>query len=136
MSALADLVVLGFYFVIFFSNLTITSLQILHPAKDEPLYAIALKTLFRIGLGLLFYFPVVYVCGRLVGWQLLQRSEYRRQLILNRVESEEKKRASAITPGEVADQKDKTNGWSENENSGPGHPAAWKGVIGFFHPFW
>ena len=137
MGALTDVAILAFYGLTFLLYLLVTAAQVLAPSKDERISTAGflMKLLLRMGLGVMFYFPVTAVFGRLLGRHLDQRSAGRRRMILDRVYGSGAAGRAKGTPHEagspvVARHSEKEGKISENPLEG------WKGIIGFFHPFW
>ena len=95
--------------------------------------------LAQVILATVLFRPITRSVGRLLGWYLRHKSKVRRQLILSRVEvDEEIQRKKKPGKNEAED-----DDWGKME----GHPTEaagkshnphrkWKGIVGFFHPFW
>ena len=82
---------------------------------------------------------IIRLVGQTIGWYLRRRTSGRRELIFARVKVEEDDYRSK----ERKSPKSEDEGWERIEShgdhvesTGANAHAEWKGVIGFFHPFW
>ncbi len=80
-----------------------------------------------------------FLCKWLVGWHLQRSTAARRELILARIEVEEQDHQSRIRNSPKSDDGD----WEKIETYASGSAFNggklqddWKGIVGFFHPFW
>jgi alpha-1,2-mannosyltransferase len=80
-----------------------------------------------------------FLCKWLVGWHLQRSTAARRELILARIGVEEQDYHSKIRHSPKSDDGD----WEKVESYASGSAPDggklqenWKGVVGFFHPFW
>ena len=76
---------------------------------------------------------------QLVGWTLRRKTHGRRELIIERVDAEER----AWRHRRKNTYKNEDDDWEKVEGCGVGTTpngdaagADWEGIIGFFHPFW
>lgn len=88
---------------------------------------------------LLALISTFFLCKWLVGWHLQRSTAARRELILARIEVEEQDYQSKLRHSPKSDDGD----WEKVESYASGSAPnggksqdCWKGVIGFFHPFW
>ena len=79
------------------------------------------------------------LCKWLVGWHLQRSTSARRELILARIDIEEQDYQSKLRHSARSDDGD----WEKIESYATGSAPNggksqedWKGVVGFFHPFW
>ena len=101
-------------------------------------YSLVVSAIFLSTLLLAAPF-IIRFAGQTVGWYLRRKTSSRRELILARVEVEEDDHRSK----QRHSPKSEDEGWERIENNGGSAEstedkanAEWKGVIGFFHPFW
>lgn len=80
-----------------------------------------------------------FLCKWLLGWHLQRSTSPRRELILARIEIEEQDYQSKLRHSSKSDDGD----WEKVERYASGSAPNggksqddWKGVVGFFHPFW
>ena len=96
------------------------------------LYLGVINTLIALGSTLL-------LCKWLVGWHLQRSTWARRELILARIEIEESDYQSKLRHSSKSDDGDWEKIESYASGSAPNGGKSeddWKGVVGFFHPFW
>ena len=82
---------------------------------------------------------LVRVAGRAVGWHLRRLSRQRRLHLLDRVAKEREAYASKLQQSSAAEDEDWEKVDSGSAGVAPNGGKAsreWKGIIGFFHPFW
>lgn len=117
-----------------FAVLPILLIRAGHPAG----VAVArLCTVIYIAIRILPFF--VRASGIAVGHHVRAKTLNRRELLLAKVEAEEKEFASKQKGGQKAEDEDWDKLESESAGGSTTGEAAdknWKGVIGFFHPFW
>ena len=96
------------------------------------LYLGLINTLLALG-------STILLCKWLVGWHLQRSTSARRQLILARIEVEEKDHLSKLRHSSRSEDGD----WEKVESHASGFASNgersqddWKGIVGFFHPFW
>ena len=80
-----------------------------------------------------------FLCKWLLGWHLQRSTSARRELILARIEVEEKDHHSKLRHSFKSDDGDWEKIESHASQSAPNGGKLqddWKGVVGFFHPFW
>ena len=128
---LAALVSLSIVFVHTSHNL---ASQIIHPAQSSLVRA-AVQLLIVLWTGRNLTFIYVRLVGKALGWYLRRRTALRTQMILSRIGIEE--HSSGIEGGSEYS-KQEANGTTNSDKNGSTsqNVLGWKGIIGFFHPFW
>lgn len=139
MAPYTDLSLLAFYQTVLVINGVVSFLQLAFWLKDGQMsvWRMAFKILLRAGLGTLFYIPMILILGRLLGAYLISRSNTRRRMILARVEADEKNKhhVGGVSNEDDADW-EKVGKESKDVQEGKKKVEHFKGIIGFFHPFW
>lgn len=78
--------------------------------------------------------------GRILGWYLRRKTLARRELILARVEAEQKAYPATTerpSPKSEDEEWEKVpSSWSKKPQDIKQGSENWEGIIGFFHPFW
>jgi alpha-1,2-mannosyltransferase len=96
--------------------------------------------LISVVLSYVFLPRLLSSLGELVGYNLRRSSQIRRELLLARVQAEQRSYSCTSTIGPSVTEDDD---WEEIEGYAAGTAANgakasedWKGIVGFFHPFW
>lgn len=152
MGLLEDRAWLAFYALTFVVHFIVTGAHVLI-ARDEvqtSLTTIALRVLRRSVLAVIFFYPAAKVIGRLIGHRLAQHSETRRGMIMDRIlNNVERSADSSPTSSRLFDSAEKisppspqsaknseTTNTAKAGQDASGTDEDWKGIVGFFHPFW
>lgn len=76
---------------------------------------------------------LVFANASLLGWYLRRKTQSRKRLVLARVEADERE-LQRTSPRADDGEWEKVEGYSATVADDAGQD--WKGVVGFFHPFW
>lgn len=93
-------------------------------------------------LPALFFPRVVRVLGSVIGWYIRKRTQPRREILLARVAIEEreyeqsKQSVSRPSPADDDDWEKIDSHATATATNGGKAAKDWKGIVGFFHPFW
>lgn len=82
---------------------------------------------------------IIRACGKLLGLYVRSKSRSRRQLLFSRVQEQRDVQAPDTRPSVGRGHDD----WEEIDTQYTGHAPnggraeeEWRGIVGFFHPFW
>ena len=105
----------GYFWTAFVANATLLWLQTFYVKQSPSSIYLRYRFLQTCFLGLLFTITLILAIGPWLGWLLQRRTSTKREKILSWT-----KQQSAAKYEEISSKTD----------------SEWKGIIGFFHPFW
>jgi hypothetical protein len=121
MANLETLAGVTYFWLAFAANLVLLCLQVFYvdPINRPSFLVLSYRLAITVGFSLVFLYTLIRAIGPILGWYLKNGTEVRREKILNWVqEHEATKNSIEGSSGEIPKDID------------------WRGIIGFFHPFW